>query len=158
MAAGLAEGAVLRCGGKRPDDPALQDGFYYLPTVLDECAPGMSVVRDESFGPVLTVERFRDEEEAVALANDTVYGLAGAVWSQDAGRAQRVASRLRAGTVWINDFHPYVPQAEWGGYEAVRLRPRAGPRGPGGVPGGQAHLAQPRAHVPQRWFAADPVR
>ncbi|MFE7567283.1 aldehyde dehydrogenase family protein [Streptomyces sp. NPDC057539] len=129
VAAGLAEGAVLRCGGARPDDPALRDGFYYLPTVLDECTPGMSVVRDESFGPVLTVERFRDEKEALALANDTVYGLTGGVWSGDVGRAHRVASRLRAGTVWINDFQPYVPQAEWGGMKQSGFGRELGPAG-----------------------------
>jgi betaine-aldehyde dehydrogenase len=117
VAAGIAEGAVLRCGGARPDDPALADGFYYLPTVLDRCTSDMSVTQDESFGPVLTVETFRTEDEAVATANDSIYGLAGAVWTQDAGKGQRVAARLRMGTVWINDYHPYVPQAEWGGYK-----------------------------------------
>ncbi|MDQ3105586.1 MAG: aldehyde dehydrogenase family protein [Actinomycetota bacterium] len=117
VADGLAAGARLRCGGAQPDDPALADGFYYLPTILDGCTSDMGVVQDESFGPVLTVETFTDEDDAVRIANDTHYGLAGAVWTSDAGRAERVAGRLRTGTVWINDFHPYVPQAEWGGYK-----------------------------------------
>jgi betaine-aldehyde dehydrogenase len=117
VAAGLAEGAVLRCGGARPDDPALAGGHYYLPTVLDGCTSDMSVTQEESFGPVLTIETFTDEDEAVRVANDSIYGLAGAVWTQDAGKGQRVASRLRMGTVWINDYHPYVPQAEWGGFK-----------------------------------------
>ncbi|MFE9294911.1 aldehyde dehydrogenase family protein [Streptomyces niveus] len=151
VAAGLAEGAVLRCGGKRPTDPELRNGFFYPPTVLDDCAPGMSVVRDESFGPVLTVERFRDEEEAVALANDTVYGLTGAVWTQDTGRGQRVASRLRAGTVWINDFHPYVPQAEWGGMKQSGFGRELGPAGLGEYQEAK-HVWRNLSPSPQGWF------
>lgn len=129
VAAGVAEGAVLRCGGSAPEAPELADGFYYLPTVLDQCKSGMSVIRDESFGPVLTVETFTSEEEAIALANDTLYGLAGAVWTNDAGKAQRVASSLRHGTVWINDYHPYLPQAEWGGFGQSGNGRELGPTG-----------------------------
>lgn len=126
--AGIAEGARLRTGGAAGTGE-LEDGFYYLPTVLDQVRRGMSVVVDEAFGPVVTVETFSTEEEAVATANDTIYGLAGAVWTQDAGKAQRMARALRHGTVWINDFHPYLPQAEWGGFKQSGFGRELGPTG-----------------------------
>lgn len=125
---GVAEGARLRCGGTWGEGE-LEKGFYYLPTVLDQVRSGMSVVVDEAFGPVVTVETFSTEEEAVQIGNDTHYGLAGAVWSQDAGKSQRVARKLRHGTIWINDFHPYLPQAEWGGFGQSGVGRELGPTG-----------------------------
>ncbi|WP_261623420.1 aldehyde dehydrogenase family protein [Nesterenkonia marinintestina] len=113
---GVAEGARLRAGGHWGGEEH-SGGYFYAPTVLDQVERGMSVLVEEGFGPIITVETFSTEEQAVTLANDTEYGLAGAVWSSDRGTAHRVASRLRHGTIWINDYHPYVPQAEWGGFK-----------------------------------------
>ncbi|ORI19635.1 aldehyde dehydrogenase family protein [Rhodococcus sp. 1168] len=126
--AGIAEGAVVGCGAEWGTGE-LESGFYYLPTVLDGCNTAMSVVQEEGFGPVVTVETFRTEEEAIAIGNDTRYGLAAGVWSQDAGKTERVAARLRHGTVWINDFHPYLPQAEWGGFGMSGNGRELGPTG-----------------------------
>ncbi|WP_052664535.1 aldehyde dehydrogenase family protein [Nitriliruptor alkaliphilus] len=114
---GVAEGATLALGGRPPDDDHLQGGFFYLPTVLVDCDDDLNVVREEIFGPVVTVERFATEDEVVRRANATIYGLAGAVWTADADRARAVARALRLGTVWINDYHPYLPHAEWGGFK-----------------------------------------
>jgi len=151
VARGLEEGAVLRCGGARPDDPALADGYYYLPTILDGCETTMSVVQDESFGPVLTVETFKDEDDAVATANDSIYGLAGGLWTESAGRAERVAARLRMGTVWINDYHPYVPQAEWGGYKQSGFGRELGSTGLDEYRETK-HVWHNIRPAPQRWF------
>jgi len=114
---GKQEGAKLLIGGQRPNNPDLKDGFFYLPTIFTECQSEMRIVQEEVFGPVLTIERFEDEQEAVKLANDSIYGLAGAVWTKDIAKAERITAKFRMGTVWINDFHPYIPQAPWGGYK-----------------------------------------
>jgi betaine-aldehyde dehydrogenase len=149
--AGIAEGAVLRTGGVIPTAGALAQGFYYPPTVLDRCTREMSVIREESFGPVMTVETFTSEAEAIAIANDTEYGLAGAVWTSDASRAQRVAGALRHGTVWINDYHPYVPQAEWGGFGQSGNGRELGPTGLAEYREIK-HIWQNTAPAPQYWF------
>ena len=111
----------------------------------------VACVHDESFGPVLTVETFTDEDDAVRIANDTVYGLAGAVWTQDAGKAQRVAERLRHGTVWINDYHPYLPQAEWGGFKQSGIGRELGPTGLAEYRETK-HIWQNIDPAPQHWF------
>ncbi|WP_205093613.1 betaine-aldehyde dehydrogenase [Thalassobacillus pellis] len=118
---GKQEGAELILGGKRPDQEELQNGFFYLPTIFTHCRSDMKIVQEEVFGPVLTIEKFSTKEEAVERANSTIYGLAGAVWSTDIGKAEWAASKLRMGTVWINDFHPYFAQAPWGGYKQSGL-------------------------------------
>ncbi|HEV7875584.1 MAG TPA: aldehyde dehydrogenase family protein [Nocardioides sp.] len=147
----LEEGARLVAGGRRPEEPELQKGYFYRPTVLADCHPDMRVVREETFGPILTVERFHTEEEAIALANGTDYGLAGAVWTNDRGRAHRVADALRHGTVWINDFHPYVPGAEWGGMKQSGIGRELGPTGLAEFQE-LKHVWENLAPTPQHWF------
>jgi betaine-aldehyde dehydrogenase len=124
IALGIAEGATLACGGNRPDfaipgngPDGGSTGNYLLPTIFTGTTPQMRIVREEIFGPVLVVQKFHDEAEAIALANDTVYGLAGAVFTTDAARAHRVVRALRAGITWINTYHPTYNEAPWGGYK-----------------------------------------
>jgi betaine-aldehyde dehydrogenase len=113
VAIGKREGARLVCGGSRIHRP----GWYFQPTVFVDTKPAMRVVQEEIFGPVLVVQRFTDEDDAVRLANDSVYGLAGAVFTSDAARAHRVVRKLRAGITWINTYHPTYNEAPWGGYK-----------------------------------------
>jgi len=114
---GKREGARLACGGERPVVPGMEGGFYVQPSVFVNVDPKMTIAREEIFGPVLSIIRYRDEDEAVAIANQSEYGLAGGVWSRDLERAKAVASRLRTGTVWINDWHYFNDLAPFGGYK-----------------------------------------
>ena len=126
---GLSEGAQLVTGGARPDDPALADGYFYLPTIFDRCDRSMKIVTEETFGPILTVERFTTEAEAIALGNDTEYGLAAGVRTSDSARGERVVRALRHGTVWLNDFGYYTAAAEWGGFGKSGNGRELGPTG-----------------------------
>jgi betaine-aldehyde dehydrogenase len=126
---GIAEGATLLVGGKRSEKSEHTNGWYFLPTVLDNCNTKMFCVQDESFGPVMTVEVFDSEKEAIAIANDTPFGLSGGLWSKDSVKAARVASALRHGTIWVNDFGPYRPGAEWGGYKQSGIGRELGEHG-----------------------------
>jgi gamma-glutamyl-gamma-aminobutyraldehyde dehydrogenase len=112
---GVAEGAHIAFGGRQ----ALQDtgGYYVEATVLDAVRPQMRVSREEIFGPVLTVTGFRDDSEALRIANDTIYGLAAAVWTQDMNVAHRLSGALRAGTVWINSFDRSSLATPFGGFK-----------------------------------------
>jgi len=114
---GKKEGATLAAGGTRPPGALGEKGNFVEPTIFTNTRPDMRIVQEEIFGPVLVVQTFKDEAEAVKLANDTVYGLAGAVFTNDIAKAHRVIKKLRAGITWINTYHPTYNEAPWGGYK-----------------------------------------
>ncbi|NHC40267.1 aldehyde dehydrogenase family protein [Bacillus sp. MM2020_1] len=114
---GKEEGANLALGGNRIERDGLEKGFFIEPTVFTNVTTDMRIVREEIFGPVVTIQRFKDEDEAIKIANDTEYGLAGAVFSTDQNKALRVIKKVRAGITWVNAYHLTTIQAPWGGYK-----------------------------------------
>ena len=116
IALGQEEGAALLAGGGPPDDSQLANGLFIQPTIFGDVDNRMRIAQEEIFGPVLTLIRFRDEQEAVRLANDTPYGLAAGVWCTDVRLAHRVIPKLRAGTVWVNNYRKTSYATPFGGY------------------------------------------
>jgi betaine-aldehyde dehydrogenase len=125
---GRGEGRLLTGGGV-PSRGDLARGWYVEPTIFADVDNAARIAQEEIFGPVLTVIPFDDEAEAVRVANDTPYGLAGAVWTRDVYRGIRVLKQIRAGILWLNTYHPTYNEAPWGGYKQSGFGRELGPYG-----------------------------
>ncbi len=115
------EGATILTGGKRLTDNGLDKGFFMQPTIITDVTNNMQVAVEEIFGPVLCVIKFKDEQDAIDMANDSEYGLGGGVWTQDINRALRVARAVRTGRMWVNTYHELPAHAPFGGYKKSGL-------------------------------------
>ncbi len=114
---GIEEGAELVTGGKRVEVKDREGGYYYAPTIFTNVNNKMRIAQEEIFGPVVCIIKYDDDDEAVAIANDSIYGLAGGVFSNNIARAERVARGVRTGTMWINDYHVFAEYCPFGGYK-----------------------------------------
>ncbi|MFT6396939.1 MAG: acyl-CoA reductase-like NAD-dependent aldehyde dehydrogenase [Bradymonadia bacterium] len=124
---GKSEGAKLVFGGKRPE--GLDKGYFIEPTIFVDGSNDMRLAREEVFGPVVIIIPFDTDEDAIAIANDSPYGLTGAVWTKDEARGLKFARAIEAGTVWINDFHLLNPKYPFGGYKKSGIGRELGPEG-----------------------------
>jgi aldehyde dehydrogenase (NAD+) len=114
---GKDQGAKVVCGGERDTDGAKSKGYFVKPTIFSEVRPDMRIAQEEIFGPVLAAIRFKEPEEAVTIANGTIYGLVAAVWTKDIKLAHRLAGEIKAGSVWINTYNGFDTGSPFGGYK-----------------------------------------
>ena len=121
-----ADGAELMCGGNRGTGPECGDGRFIEATVFDGVDNKMRVAQEEIFGPILSVIRFKDDDEAVSIANDIDFGLAAGIWTENLSRAHRVARGVQAGTVWVNTYRQQSPMMPFGGYKKSGLGRESG--------------------------------
>jgi aldehyde dehydrogenase (NAD+)/betaine-aldehyde dehydrogenase len=112
---GIDDGATLSAGGKRPSGAQFERGYWLQPTVFSDVRPGMRIAREEIFGPVLSVFSWRDEAEALALANSTEYGLTASIWTNDIKTALRMARNVKSGYIWINGASAHFYGTPFGG-------------------------------------------
>ncbi len=138
---GKDEGAKLVTGGKRVEVPGIPGGYYYAPTIFGNVNNKMRIAQEEIFGPVVCVIKYDSDEEAVAIANDSIYGLGGGVFSSNQARAERVARGIRTGTVWINNYHIFADYCPFGGYKQSGVGRELG------VPGLHEYTVIKRVHV-----------
>ncbi|WP_264214716.1 aldehyde dehydrogenase family protein [Leisingera thetidis] len=123
------EGATILCGGGRLTGGDYDKGYFIAPTILGNVTPKMTYFREEVFGPVISITTFETVDEAVALANDTEYGLGNGMWTKDIDKAHQVSKRLKSGTVWVNTFLDGAPQMPFGGYKRSGLGRENGKEG-----------------------------
>jgi aldehyde dehydrogenase (NAD+) len=114
---GREDGATLVCGGSRATGDGLDKGYFVHPTIFDRVTPDMRIAQEEVFGPVLSIIPFDSDDDALAIANHSIYGLAAGVWTASIGRALRMAHELEAGTVWTNTYRVSSPLSPFGGYK-----------------------------------------
>lgn len=147
-----SEGAKLMIGGDRPKDAAFQKGWFLNPTIFTGVTPAMRNAREEIFGPVMSIIKFKTEEEAIEIANDSNYGLSGGIFTQDVTRVHRVIPQLRCGITWVNYYHPTFNEMPWGGYK------QSGTGRELGLYGIEAYLETKQVNInldtkPENWYS-----
>src|ERR1019366_8843380 len=113
----IEEGATLLYGGKASEELLATGGNWLLPTILTDVDNKMCVAQEEIFGPVVTVQKFVDEGEAIKLANDTIYGLAAGLWTRDTQQALRMTKKIKAGIIWVNTYNKVYSEMPFGGFK-----------------------------------------